>query len=661
MEAARIPPPAAPAPVPGQDQISGERYRLRPGKLLGDVIVELNLARRVDVEGAVVAARGSGKRMGDVLIERGILTSDDLANAVAARFGLPRLSLDGQRVDISAANLLDIEVARRLQALPVAFGESDTLIVAMVEPSNVLAVDDISMITGRGVRPAIVSSDEFEVLIGQVSQLEHAVSEVTEQEELEALPDPNEEMDPALGDDAPAVRLVRSIIAEAIQRRASDIHLEPSEGGMRVRFRIDGVVNVASTIPANMAPAVISRIKVIADLDIAERRLPQDGRVGLQVEGRKVDLRVVSVPLVNGESVVMRILDSGGELLRLDEVGMDEQDRGKLIKAITSANGGILTTGPTGSGKTTTLYGCLAEILSDDHTIMTIEDPVEYRLGGIKQLQINPKTGLTFATGLKAAMRADPDVIMVGEIRDPESANIAVQAAITGHLVLSTLHTNNAATTVTRLSEMGVPPYLVASAITCVVGQRLCRRLCPDCRRPVTVPAGSVGLPGAEPVTIYEPYGCNACGKAGYRGRVGLYEVLVMTERLRRLTVENADADTIAKAAVEEGMRTMRDDGMNKVRAGLTSVAEVERVTAVRTDQDTSAAAQPDVRTLQGWRRELVGEELLELLHGRRELRVGPGRGVEVRSADSRRTARSSLGPFLSRFANVFMSSTPCP
>lgn len=580
MEAARIPPPAASAPVPGQDQISGERYRLRPGKLLGDVIVELNLARRVDVEGAVVAARGSGKRMGDVLIERGILTSDDLANAVAARFGLPRLSLDGQRVDIGAANLLDIEVARRLQALPVAFGEGDTLIVAMVEPSNVLAVDDISMITGRGVRPAIVSSDEFEVLIGQVSQLEHAVSEVTEQEELEALPDPSDEMDPALGDDAPAVRLVRSIIAEAIQRRASDIHLEPSEGGMRVRFRIDGVVHVASTIPANMAPAVVSRIKVIADLDIAERRLPQDGRVGLQVEGRKVDLRVVSVPLVNGESVVMRILDSGGELLRLDEVGMDEEDRGKLIQAITSANGGILTTGPTGSGKTTTLYGCLAEILSDDLTIMTIEDPVEYRLGGIKQLQINPKTGLTFATGLKAAMRADPDVIMVGEVRDPESANIAVQAAITGHLVLSTLHTNNAATTVTRLSEMGVPPYLVASAITCVVGQRLTRRLCPDCRRPVTVPAASVGLPGAEPVTIYEPYGCNACGQAGYRGRVGLYEVLVMTERLRRLTVENADADTIAKAAVEEGMRTMREDGMNKVRAGLTSVAEVERVTA---------------------------------------------------------------------------------
>ncbi len=583
MEAARIPPAAPAPPAPGQDQVSGERYRLRPGKLLGDVIVELGLARRVDVEGAVVAARGSGKRMGDVLIERGILTSDDLANAVAARFGLPRLNLDGQRVDIGAANLLDLEVARRLQALPVGFGEGDTLVVAMVEPSNVLAVDDISMITGRGVRPAIVSAEEFEVLIGQVSQLEHAVSEVTHDEDnLSVLPgaEPDEDIDPALADDAPAVRLVRSIIAEAIQRRASDIHLEPAEGGIRVRFRIDGVVHVASTIPSNMAAAVISRMKVISDLDIAERRLPQDGRVGLQVDGRKVDLRVVTVPLVNGEAVVLRILDTGGELLRLDEVGMDQEDREKLIAAITSANGGILTTGPTGSGKTTTLYGCLAEILSDDQTIMTIEDPVEYRLPGIKQVQINPKTGLTFPTGLKAAMRADPDVIMVGEIRDPDSASIAVQAAITGHLVLSTLHTNNAATTVTRLSEMGVPPYLVASAITCVVGQRLTRRLCPDCRRPVTVPANSVGLPGNEPITIYEPYGCNACGKAGYRGRVGLYEVMVMTEKLRRLTVENADADTIAKAAIEEGMRTMREDGLNKVRAGLTSVSEVQRVTA---------------------------------------------------------------------------------
>jgi type IV pilus assembly protein PilB len=582
MEAARIP-PQTPAPqAPGQDPASGERFRLRPGKLLGDVIVELGLARRTDVEGAVVAARGSGKRMGDVLIERGILTADDLANAVATRFGLPRLNLEGQRVDIGAANLLDIEVARRLQALPVAFSEGDTLVVAMVEPSNVLAVDDISMITGRGVRPAIVSTVEFEMLIGQVSQLEHAVSEVTNENDLDAFvtSEVQDDMDPAYADDAPAVRLVRSIIAEAIQRRASDIHLEPAEGGIRVRFRIDGVVHVASTIPANMAAAVISRMKVISDLDIAERRVPQDGRVGLQVEGRKVDLRVVTVPLVNGESVVLRILDSGGELLRLGEVGMDEEDRQKLVKAVTSANGGILTTGPTGSGKTTTLYGCLAEILSDDLTIMTIEDPVEYRLPGIKQVQVNPKTGLTFGTGLKAAMRADPDVIMVGEIRDPESANIAVQAAITGHLVLSTLHTNNAATTVTRLSEMGVPPYLVASAITCVVGQRLTRRLCPECRRPVTVPASSVGLPGSEPITIYEPAGCNSCNNAGYKGRIGLYEVMTMTERLRRLTVENADADTIGRAAVEEGMRTMRVDGLNKVRAGLTSVAEVERVSA---------------------------------------------------------------------------------
>ncbi|MBJ7329057.1 MAG: Flp pilus assembly complex ATPase component TadA [Solirubrobacteraceae bacterium] len=584
MEAAHIPPPASPNPDGGQEQVSGEAYRLRPGKLLGDVIVELGFARRVDVEGAVVAARGSGKRMGDVLIERGILTSDDLANAVAARFGLPRLNLDGQRVDVAAANLLDIDVARRLQSLPVGFGAGDTLIVAMVEPSNVLAVDDISMITGRAVRPAIVSSDEFNVLISQVSQLETAVSEVTEQaEDVLGTQPPDEdgsESAAATEGDAPAVRLVRSIIAEAIQRRASDIHLEPIDGAIRVRFRIDGVVHVASTIPSNMAPAVISRIKVISDLDIAERRIPQDGRVGLSVEGRKVDLRVVTVPLVNGESVVLRILDSGGELLRLDEVGMEEDDRAKLIKAITSANGGILTTGPTGSGKTTTLYGCLAEILSDDLTIMTIEDPVEYRLAGVKQMQINAKTGLTFGTGLKAAMRADPDVIMVGEIRDPESANIAVQAAITGHLVLSTLHTNNAATTVTRLSEMGVPPYLVASAITCVVGQRLTRRLCPECRRPATVPASSVGMPGDQPVTIYEPGGCNACGNAGYRGRVGLYEVLEMTERLRRLTVENADADTIARAAVEEGMRTMREDGLSKVRAGLTSISEVQRVTS---------------------------------------------------------------------------------
>ncbi len=344
-------------------------------------------------------------------------------------------------------------------------------------------------------------------------------------------------------------------------------------------MRVDGVMTDGTSVPARMAPAVISRLKIMANLDIAERRRPQDGRIGMSVERRHVDLRVVALPLVTGESVVLRVLDQGSVPLSLDELGMHAGDRSRLEGALSRSNGGVLATGPTGSGKSTTLYASLMALKTPEKTIVTIEDPVEYRLEGVKQVQVNEKVGVTFASGLRTMMRADPDTIMVGEIRDAESAKIAVEAAITGHLVLSTLHTNDAPTAMTRLTEMGIEPYLVASAITTVVAQRLARRLCESCRERATVPACALSADGTGSLEVYEAVGCARCAGTGYRGRVGLFEVMTVSDEVRRLVVERAPAAQIAEVAVAEGMRTLRQDGLTKVAAGLTSLAEVTRVT----------------------------------------------------------------------------------
>jgi type IV pilus assembly protein PilB len=379
--------------------------------------------------------------------------------------------------------------------------------------------------------------------------------------------------------DAPIIKLVHSIVAQAIQQGASDIHVNPEEGDTRVLFRVDGVLAPAATVKRKMAAGVVSRIKILAELDISERRVPQDGRFALTVDGRRVDIRVVTLPLVYGEGCVMRILDKGVVVDGLESLGMQHAELERFRVAIQRPNGAVLVTGPTGSGKSTTLYAALHVVNDGERSVLTIEDPVEQRIAGVKQMQIAPKAGVTFDVGLRSMLRADPDVIMVGEIRDRETAHIAVEAALTGHLVLSTLHTRDAPSALGRLIDMGIEPFLVSSAVDCIVAQRLVRALCQHCKEPQNVPASVLeeyGLAGAEP---YEPVGCSRCSGSGYRGRVGLYEVMTVSERIRTLILEHASVDDMVAVALEEGMQRLRDDGMQKVREGATSIAEVERMT----------------------------------------------------------------------------------
>ncbi|MFN8175041.1 MAG: ATPase, T2SS/T4P/T4SS family, partial [Solirubrobacteraceae bacterium] len=495
------------------------------GRFVTDVLMELGYVEPSRVEQAVETARTAGRPPERILLEEGAITPDQLARAIAERYGLDHLDLNVFKVDMGAANLLNAAAGKRYEAVPVSFVDDKTLLVAMADPSNVLAVDDIAMMTRLDVRPAVASPEDIEALVAKLSRFEDAVQEAVEEEfdDEEGGGDVVDLQESA--DDAPIVKLVHSIIAEAAERGASDVHFEPEGREMRVRFRIDGVLATGTTVPARMVSGVVSRIKIMAELDIAERRVPQDGRVSLTVEGRHVDVRIVTLPSVHGESVVLRILDKESVVLDLDKLGMGPDDRERYERAFSQSYGAVLVTGPTGSGKSTTLYASLGELNTPDKNIITIEDPVEYQLEGVTQVQVNPKAGLTFATGLRSMMRADPDIIMVGEIRDSETAQIAIEGALTGHLVLSTLHTNDAPTAITRLIEMGIEPFLVASAIDCVVAQRLARTLCATCKRRVLVPAATLkehGFNVGYDLEAYDATGCGRCGGMGYKGRLGL-------------------------------------------------------------------------------------------------------------------------------------------
>jgi type IV pilus assembly protein PilB len=547
--------------------------RGRSQRAIGDVIVDLGFACREAVDEAVATAREQGKMTGQVLIESGVMRQDQLARALAERFGLDYIDLSVFPIDMGAAHLVNVPVAKRYQAVPVGFMPHRTVLLAMADPTNLLTLDEMAMIMGMKVRPAAAAPDDIAALIGRLSQLDAAVAEV---EEIE--PEPELTIVESLAADAPLIKLVHSVIAEAVQHGASDIHCKPGSDDMHVLFRVDGVLTSAATVARNMAPGVVSRIKIMAGLDIAERRVPQDGRLAVTVDGRRIDVRVVTLPLVKGEGVVMRILDAGAVVRDLQSLGMHVHDRERLEAAVGKSQGAILVTGPTGSGKSTTVYSALAILNDGQRSILTIEDPVESQIAGIDQMQISPKAGVTFATGLRSMLRADPDVIMVGEIRDPETAEISVQAALTGHLVLSTLHTRDAASAVTRLIDMRVEPFMIAAAIDCVVAQRLARTLCTHCKRPTKLPRRALVEHGLEGGTLFDAAGCIRCGGAGYLGRVGLYEVMPITEEIRNLVLERRGVDEIQATAVAQSMRTMREDGIDKVKQGLTTLAEIARV-----------------------------------------------------------------------------------
>jgi type IV pilus assembly protein PilB len=573
---------AATAEAPAED---GPGNGLTPpqrkggSRFISDVIVEMGFLARERVEQAVEQGKTTGRAAEQILLEANAITADQLARATAQRFGLDYADLTVFKADVSALNLISSQAARRLNSVPIGFDDRGQLMVAMSDPSNVLALDDLKLMTGHEVRPVVASPDDIHGLIGRMSRLDDAVAEAVMEGE-EELADVTEIRESA--DDAPVIKLVNSIIAQAVEEGASDIHFEPEGRDMRVRFRVDGVLRETTQIPRRMVPGVISRVKIMADLDIAEKRVPQDGRVSLTVDGHAIDTRVVTMPRVDGEGIVMRILDKSAALIGLDQLGMSEQSAELFEGGFRRAYGAVLVTGPTGSGKSTTLYAALNEINEPERNIITIEDPVEYQLAGINQLQVNLKAGLTFAGGLRAMLRADPDVIMVGEIRDGETAKIAVESALTGHLVLSTLHTNDAPSAITRLTEMGIEPFLTASAVCSIVAQRLVRQLCTYCKKRTMLSVSSLEKAGfnvAFDLEAYEPVGCGRCGGSGYKGRTGLYEVMAISDEIRDLTVERASSEEIRKVAVGQGMRPLRVDGFEKVKNGITSIAEVARVT----------------------------------------------------------------------------------
>ncbi|MGA7704862.1 MAG: ATPase, T2SS/T4P/T4SS family [Solirubrobacteraceae bacterium] len=571
----RIPEAAEPSPGVTQPSRRGSSSRF-----LTDVIGEMGLAPRERVDLAIEASRNEGTTPERVLLAGGAITADGLARALAERYGLDHLDLEVFPVDMGAANLVVNTAAKRYQAVPVAFVDKRTLLLAMADPSNVLAVDDVAIMTGYEVRVAVASPEAIGDLISRMARLEDVVSGESAVEEAE---DAQAEIVNLreTADDAPVVKLVNQIVAQAIERGASDVHMAPDGHEVRVRVRVDGIMQDITTVPRRMAAGVVSRVKIMAELDIAERRLPQDGRVSLTVEGRHIDLRVVTLPSVHGESIVMRILDKDSVVMKLEKLGMADTERERFEKAFHETHGAVLVTGPTGSGKSTTLYAALLALNTPEKNIITVEDPVEYQLDGITQVQVSAKVGLTFATGLRAMVRADPDVIMVGEIRDRDTAQIAVESALTGHLVLSTLHTNDAPSAITRLVEMGIEPFLVASALDCVLAQRLARMLCSNCKKRTIVSAEVLrenGYKALVDLEAYEPSGCRRCNGSGYRGRLGLYEVMSVSSEIRSMALERRPSEEIRDVAVRQGMRLLRDDGLHKVRQGLTSIAEIARV-----------------------------------------------------------------------------------
>jgi type IV pilus assembly protein PilB len=571
----------SPGPAPEDDTEAIVRSQRTSKLRLGDILQEMGLVTQEQVESALERQKETRKRLGQLLLDDGIVTQLDLTKALAQKFGVSFLDLTSTRFDGAATAYIDERLARRYGAVPVRFLEDQTLLVAMIDPQNLPAQEDLAIITGFPIQPAIASEED---VFGAIARIYREKAEVGANSEGAEIEDSITDIRDAT-EEAPIIKLVNSVIAQSVDDAASDIHFEPQAKELVVRFRIDGVLHEIMSIPRRMQSGVLSRLKIMADLDIAERRVPQDGRIGLMVGGKPIDMRVATLPTVYGEKVVMRLLDKSNVMLDLEQLGFAEKALKRFRKSFTKPYGAILVTGPTGSGKSTTLYAALNILNNPEKNIITVEDPVEYRLTGINQVQVNTRAGMTFAAALRSILRCDPDIVMVGEIRDRETALIAIESALTGHLVLSTLHTNDAPGALSRLTEMGIEPFLTSSAVDAVLAQRLARRLCSHCKEPYTATREMLRKNDFPPevcdrddVVLHRAKGCSRCNNTGYKGRLGLYEVMIVSEAIRRLTVERKSADEIGRVAAAEGMKSLREDGIDKVLLGMTSVEEIARV-----------------------------------------------------------------------------------
>jgi type IV pilus assembly protein PilB len=568
-----------------------------PRKLIGQILLDKGLITQEQLDEALRVQKNTTEQIGRILTDLGYVTERDVLRAYAEQLGIPFLELNEVSVDHDVAKAIPQSVVQRYNAVPIK-RTGNRLTVAMSDPSNVFALDDIRLITGYEIDPMLATSDDIGMLTGggegggggqdqlqdALSALDGGLTGLTDDMDLaSAGVDEDVDRSAALEDEAPIIRVVNVVIQQAIKDRASDIHVEPDRRGVRIRYRIDGVLHEVMRVPKYVHAPLVSRIKIMADMNIAERRLPQDGRVHVRHEGKDYDLRVSSVPTVFGEKVVMRILDQSSVLIGLNKLGMFPETQAQLESIIVQPNGMILSTGPTGSGKTTTQYSILNKINSVEKNILTIEDPVEYQLPGLNQVHVNRKAGLTFANAMRSFLRQDPDIIMVGEIRDLETAETAVQASLTGHLVLSTVHTNDAPSTITRLMDMGVEPFLIASSVIGILAQRLGRRICQNCKEPYRPPAEALHRVGftvedMENVVFYRGRGCEQCRHTGYRGRMGIFEMMLINEEIADLTVKRAPLSEVRNAALANGMKTLKMDGFQKVLEGTTTVEEVMRV-----------------------------------------------------------------------------------
>ncbi|MBA1336986.1 MAG: Type IV fimbrial assembly, ATPase PilB [Firmicutes bacterium] len=551
-------------------------------KKLGDILVDAGKISKEQLEYSLDLQKKRGDKLGKILVDEGMLSEDEIIEVLEYQLGIPHAMLEKYYIDPEIARLIPESLARRYNAIPIK-KYNGILTVAMSDPMNIFAIDELKLATGMNIQPAIASEDDIRSAI-EFYYGKQTAEKAVEDFKKEFKIDSSIELDKELLDqvnNAPVVRLVNSIIEQAVVSRASDVHIEPGENSLRIRFRIDGELHEMMTTPMNTHGAVVARIKIMSNLNIAERRLPQDGRVEMDVAGKNLDLRISILPTVFGEKVVIRLLDRGSFLMTKKQLGFTEGNISLYDKLIKVPYGIILVTGPTGSGKTTTLYTALRELNDTTVNIITLEDPVEYRLEGINQVQVNPKAGLTFAGGLRSILRQDPNIIMVGEIRDEETANLAVRAAITGHLVLSTMHTNDASSSVVRLIDMGVEPYLVASSVMGVISQRLVRKICPECRKGYKPGADELKLVGLEEedgLVLYKGQGCSGCNGTGYRGRTAVHEIMTITGKHRDLINRRVSSDKLARLSEDLGMKTLRDNCIELVKMGITTVEEMMKV-----------------------------------------------------------------------------------